>query len=110
MILTTIGTEPRKARNHERHEKNTKDTKGGLQLVTESHTPSFRAFRGYVLFDISGTVPPDWPLSRTLYAECGGKAWRSDGAGIANVMLAPGAPGTQALQTGPLFMASFWTL
>jgi len=54
-------------------------------------------------------TPPEWPLSRTLYAECGGKAWCSDGAGIANVMLAPGTPGTKALQAGPLFKASFWT-
>jgi len=53
--------------------------------------------------------PPDWPLSRTLYAECGGNAWRSDGTGIANVMLTPGAPGRKALQAGPLFKASFWT-
>jgi len=51
---------------------------------------------------------PDWPLTRTLYAECGGNAWRSDGTGIANVMLSPGAPGTKALQAGPLFRASFW--
>jgi len=51
---------------------------------------------------------PDWPLTRTLYAECGGNAWRSDRTGIANVMLIPGAPGTKALQAGPLFRASFW--
>ena len=58
---------------------------------------------------IMPATPPDWPLTRTLYAECGGKAWRSDGTGIANVMLAPGAPGTKALQAGPLFRASYWT-
>ena len=57
---------------------------------------------------IMPATPPDWPLTRTLYAECGGKAWRSDGTGIANVMLAPGAPGTKALRAGPLFRASYW--
>ncbi len=50
---------------------------------------------------------PDWPLLRTLYAEYGGNAWTAEGTGIANVMLTPGAAGTQALQAGPLFKASY---
>ncbi len=58
---------------------------------------------------IMPAAPPDWPLVRTLYAEYGGKAWRPDGSGIANIMLAPGAPGTKALQAGPLYKASYWT-
>jgi len=48
------------------------------------------------------------PFTRTLYAECGGKAWTREGTGIANVMLAPNAPGTKALQAGPLFKASYF--
>ncbi len=51
---------------------------------------------------------PTWPLIRTLYAHYGGKAWKADGTGIVNVMLAPGAPGTKALQAGPLYQASYY--
>ncbi len=51
---------------------------------------------------------PTWPLMRTLYAQYGGKAWQKNGAGIVNVMLTPGAPGTKALQEGPLFQASYY--
>jgi prepilin-type processing-associated H-X9-DG protein len=51
---------------------------------------------------------PDWPWTRTLYAEYGGAAWQADGSGIANVMLAPGGAGTRALQAGPLFGTGLW--
>lgn len=54
------------------------------------------------------TPPADWPLVRTLYACYGGNAWNAAGTGIANVMFAPGATGTKALQAGPLFQASYW--
>ncbi|MHB0936185.1 MAG: hypothetical protein ACYC6A_07315 [Armatimonadota bacterium] len=51
---------------------------------------------------------PDWPWTRTLYAEYGGAAWKADGSGIANVMLAPGGAGTEALRRGPLFGTGLW--
>jgi len=51
---------------------------------------------------------PPWPLTRTLYAQYGGKAWNAAGTGIVNVMLKPGAPGTKALQDGPLYQASYY--
>jgi len=46
-----------------------------------------------------------WPLVRTLYAECGGKAALPNG--IAATMLAPRASGTSALQASPLFATGF---
>ena len=49
-----------------------------------------------------------WPLTRTLYAQYGGKAWDAAGTGIVNVMLKPDAPGTKALQAGPLYQASYY--
>ena len=51
---------------------------------------------------------PAWPWTRTLYAVCGGAAWKADGSGIANVMLAPGGAGTAALHKGPLFGTGYW--
>ncbi|MHB9107408.1 MAG: DUF1559 family PulG-like putative transporter [Armatimonadota bacterium] len=51
---------------------------------------------------------PNWPWTRTLYAEYGGAAWKADGSGIANVMLAPGGAGTEALRRGPLFGTGLW--
>ena len=51
---------------------------------------------------------PNWPWTRTLYAEYGGAAWQADGSGIANVMLAPGGAGTEALRRGPLFGTGLW--
>jgi len=59
----------------------------------------------------STTLTPDQPnspLTRILYAACGGNAWSPTGTGIANVMLAPNAEGTKALQAGPLFKASYF--
>jgi hypothetical protein len=52
--------------------------------------------------------PADWPFLRTLYVVFGGKAWRADGKGFGNIMLAPGAPGAKALQDGPLFQGSYF--
>ncbi len=49
---------------------------------------------------------PGWPLTRTLYAECGGAAM-AKGTSIANVMLAPGSPGMNALRASPLFAAGY---
>jgi len=57
------------------------------------------------------TLLPDQPASpftRTLYAACGGNTWHYNNDGIANVMLAPNAEGTKALQAGPLFKASYF--
>jgi len=51
---------------------------------------------------------PDWPWTRMLYAEYSGAAWKADGSGIANVMLAPGGAGTKALRRGPLFGTGLW--
>jgi len=52
---------------------------------------------------------PDWPWMRTLYVEYGGAVSKADGSGIANVMLAPGGAGTEALRRGPLFGTGLWT-
>ena len=49
-----------------------------------------------------------WPLTRTLYAEYGGRAWTAAGTGIVNIMLTPRAPGTLALQNEPMFQACYW--
>ena len=51
---------------------------------------------------------PEWPFMRTLYVAYGGKAWRKDGSGIVNVMLAPDGAGTQALHDGPLFKGNYY--
>ncbi len=52
---------------------------------------------------------PHWPLMRTLYAVCNGKAAATQqGNSFADVMLAPGAAGTRALQAGPLFVAGYY--
>ncbi|MHB9026516.1 MAG: prepilin-type N-terminal cleavage/methylation domain-containing protein [Armatimonadota bacterium] len=51
---------------------------------------------------------PDWPYVRTLYAVCGKDVWGARGSNtFARLMLAPGGPGTKALQAGPLFQASY---
>ena len=52
---------------------------------------------------------PSWPLMRTLYVLAGGKAWQPETkSGIANNMLAPGMPGTVAIQMGPLFKTGYY--
>jgi hypothetical protein len=76
-----------------------------LPLAIAGHVyPSADPKTRYQLTDL----PPDWPFIRTLYAVCGGDAWRADGGGVANVMLAPGASGTRALRAGPLFRGGYW--
>ncbi|MHB9026517.1 MAG: prepilin-type N-terminal cleavage/methylation domain-containing protein [Armatimonadota bacterium] len=53
-------------------------------------------------------VEPDWPYLRTLYAVVGDKAWGAPSSNtFGRLMLAPGGPGTKALQEGPLFQASY---
>ncbi|HEY3416840.1 MAG TPA: hypothetical protein VGM23_08155, partial [Armatimonadota bacterium] len=50
------------------------------------------------------TDTPDWPYMRTLYAVIDSAPGSHT---FARLMLAPGGPGTRALQAGPLFQASY---
>jgi len=81
-------------------------------VILAMQTPDDEVFHYYPQKSIKHRwlVPdePDWPWTRTLYAEYAGAAWQADGSGIANVMLAPSGAGTAALHAGPLFGTGLW--
>jgi ABC-type phosphate transport system substrate-binding protein len=56
-------------------------------------------------------TPEQWPMVRTIYAVCGGRA-DQDGqyTTFADFFLKPGSKGRQCLLQGPLFTASYWRL